>query len=406
MSDVPEGYKMSEVGVIPEEWAVKRFEEVMTGFSSGATPYRGRPEYYKGNIRWITSGELNYNVITDTIEKITENAVRNTNLKIHPKGTFLMAITGLEAEGTRGSCGIVGAEATTNQSCMALFPTRELLTEYLFHYYVNYGNSLALEYCQGTKQQSYTAKIVKILPIIVPPTIEEQQAIASALSDVDALITALEQLITKKCNIKQGTMQQLLTGEKRLPGFGGEWKVKKLGEYVTIASGESPSKFKYKNNGTPYYKVDQLNYGNKYQKDTPYFIECNNPIPKGSIIFPKRGASILLNKVRILTEDAFMDTNLMTLTTTEELDNEYLYYMLIYIGLWHVADTTSIPQINNKHIKPLEIPFPSPSEQRAIAQILSDMDTEIESLEQKRNKYKAIKQGMMQELLTGKRRLA
>lgn len=178
MSDVPEGYRLSEVGVIPEEWGVKTFGEVMTGFSSGATPYRGRPEYYKGTIRWITSGELNYNAITDTIEKITENAVRDTNLKIHPKGTFLMAITGLEAEGTRGSCGIVGAEATTNQSCMALFPTKELLTEYLFQYYINYGNSLALEYCQGTKQQSYTAKIVKILPIIVPPTIEEQQAIA------------------------------------------------------------------------------------------------------------------------------------------------------------------------------------------------------------------------------------
>ena len=140
MSDVPEEYKMSEVGIIPEEWGVKTFGEVMTGFSSGATPYRGIPEYFKGNIRWITSGELNYNVITDTIEKITENAVRDTNLKIHPKGTFLMAITGLEAEGTRGSCGIVGAKATTNQSCMALFPTKELLTEYLFQYYINYGN--------------------------------------------------------------------------------------------------------------------------------------------------------------------------------------------------------------------------------------------------------------------------
>jgi type I restriction enzyme S subunit len=80
--------------------------------------------------------------------------------------------------------------------------------------------------------------------------------------------------------------------------------------------------------------------------------------------------------------------------------------MLIYIGLWHVADTTSIPQINNKHIKPLEIPFPSPSEQQAIAKILSDMDTEIEALKQKQDKYKAIKQGMMQDLLTGKRRLA
>ncbi|OAD19862.1 restriction modification system DNA specificity domain protein [Candidatus Thiomargarita nelsonii] len=100
-----------------------------------------------------------------------------------------------------------------------------------------------------------------------------------------------------------------------------------------------------------------------------------------------------------------MDTNLMTLTTDEELDNEFIFYVLIYIGLWRVADTTSIPQINNKHIKPLNIPFPIFAEQQAIAKILSDMDTEIETLEKKRDKYKAIKQGMMQELLTGKTRL-
>ena len=91
----------------------------MSGFFSGATPYRGRPEYYKGQINWITSGELNYNIITDTNEKITEEAVRNTNLKILPKGTFLFAITGLEAEGTRGSCA-KQALTRNNQSCMAL----------------------------------------------------------------------------------------------------------------------------------------------------------------------------------------------------------------------------------------------------------------------------------------------
>lgn len=95
MNNIPEGYKQTEVGVIPEEWEVKKFEDVMTGFSSGQTPSRTRPEYYKGNIKWITSGELNYNVITDTIEKITVEAVEKTNLKILPKGTFLMAITGL-----------------------------------------------------------------------------------------------------------------------------------------------------------------------------------------------------------------------------------------------------------------------------------------------------------------------
>jgi type I restriction enzyme S subunit len=91
-------------------------------------------------VKWISSGELNYNVITESVEHISEDAVEKTNLKIHPVGTFLMAITGLEAAGTRGSCGIVGSPAATNQSCMAIYPTDELCTEYLFHYYVLRGN--------------------------------------------------------------------------------------------------------------------------------------------------------------------------------------------------------------------------------------------------------------------------
>lgn len=210
------GFKQTELGAVPEDWINTTFGDVLTGFTSGMTPYRGKPEFYKGNIRWITSGELNYNVITDTIEKITSEAVTNTNLKILPKGTFLMAITGLEAAGTRGSCGIVGEEATTNQSCMALFPTKSIITEYLYHFYVKYGNELAFKYCQGTKQQSYTARIAKILPIHLPPTIEEQRAIATTLSDIDAEIGSLKKKKAKYQSIKQGMMQELLTGKTRL----------------------------------------------------------------------------------------------------------------------------------------------------------------------------------------------
>jgi len=138
--EVKRGYKQTEIGRIPEDWIATTFENVLDGFSSGMTPYRGNPEYYTGDIRWITSGELNYNVIYDTIEKITGEAVKKTSLKILPIGTFLMAITGLEAAGTRGSCGIVGAEATTNQSCMAIYPTEKLSTEYLYQFYVKFGD--------------------------------------------------------------------------------------------------------------------------------------------------------------------------------------------------------------------------------------------------------------------------
>jgi type I restriction enzyme S subunit len=198
------------------DWQTKPLGELITHCCSGATPRRNRPDFYRGNIRWITSGELNYNVVNDTAEKITHEAMIRTNLSLVPAGTFLMAITGLEAEGTRGSCGIVGVPSTTNQSCMAVFPTTELLTEYLFHYYVFRGKSLALQYCQGTKQQSYTATLAKRLPIALPPTTTEQTAIAAVLTDMDAELTALEQRLAKTRALKQGMMQELLTGRIRL----------------------------------------------------------------------------------------------------------------------------------------------------------------------------------------------
>lgn len=197
-------------------WTVKPLGNVVAHCSSGATPYRGRPEYYKGNVKWISSGELNYNVIEDTIEHISQEAVKQTNLKIHPAGTFLMAITGLEAEGTRGACGIVGSPAATNQSCMAIYPSEDLSTAFLYHYYVLRGKALALEYCQGTKQQSYTAKLVRLLPITIPPTVEEQIAIATVLSDMDCEIRSVETRLAKARQLKQGMMEELLTGRIRL----------------------------------------------------------------------------------------------------------------------------------------------------------------------------------------------
>ena len=113
---------------------------------------------------------------------------------------------------------------------------------------------------------------------------------------------------------------------------------------------------------------------------------------------------MLSNKIRVLKKASFMDTNLMALTCSAELSELYLYNQLTYKGLDSVADTTSIPQINNKHIIPFLIPYPSRAEQTAIATILSDMDTEIQALEQRLNKTHQIKQGMMHELLTGRTR--
>lgn len=184
-----------------------------------------------------------------------------------------------------------------------------------------------------------------------------------------------------------------------------EWNPKPLGAFVEINSGESPSKFRFERDGTPYFKVEQLNNDSKYLEETPYHFIGDQKVLCGSLIFPKRGASILLNKVRILKHDSFMDTNLMTLTPKPSLDNEYLYYVLTYIQLWRIADTTSIPQINNKHIRPLVIAVPRIEEQRTIAAALSDVDSLIKGLDQLIAKKRDIKQAAMQQLLIGKQRL-
>lgn len=199
-----------------EKWISGKWKEVLDCFSSGATPYRGNSTFYKGSVKWASSGELNYSRIMDTLEHISTEAKEKANLTIHPAGTFLMAITGLEAAGTRGSCAILGAPATTNQSCMAIYGTDKMSTEYLFHYYVQHGDELAFQYCQGTKQQSYTAAIVKELPIYYPEDVAEQNAIASVLTSMDNEVRALEQKLAKYRQVKQGMMQQLLTGKIRL----------------------------------------------------------------------------------------------------------------------------------------------------------------------------------------------
>ncbi len=184
-----------------------------------------------------------------------------------------------------------------------------------------------------------------------------------------------------------------------------DWEVETLGSLVQITSGESPSLFRFETSGIPYFKVDQLNNDSKFLSTTPYFFRKGKTVTRGSVIFPKRGASILLNKVRILEGDSYMDTNLMTLTPTESLDSEYLYYTLIYLGLWKFADTTSIPQINNKHVLPLAISLPQFLEQRAIAIALSDVDALLAAQDKLIAKKRDIKQAAMQQFLTGKQRL-
>jgi type I restriction enzyme S subunit len=186
-----------------------------------------------------------------------------------------------------------------------------------------------------------------------------------------------------------------------------EWEVTPLGLQVQITSGESPSLIQFTTSGKPYFKVEQLGNCEKYLggESTPYHFRVGKTVRGNSVVFAKRGAAISLNRVRILSEDSFMDTNLMALTCLGDLDPEFLYYGLGYIGLWQFADVTSVPQINNKHVKPLCFPLPPLPEQRAIAAALSDVDALLGGLDSLIAKKKGLKVAAMQQLLTGQTRL-
>lgn len=208
--------KNSELGQIPRNWSIRKIGDFFKNLRTGSTPSRKYPEYFKGNILWVTSGELKYRLITDTLEKITEKAVKETSLKLYPAGTFFIAITGLEAEGTLGSCAMIGKPATTNQSCMAFEKNKHVDLGFLFQYYCYFGKNLIYKYAQGTKQQSLNRSIVEAIPIKIPATIEEQKRIAKLLSDANRSIFGEEEYLDKLIRIKSGLMQDLLTGRVRV----------------------------------------------------------------------------------------------------------------------------------------------------------------------------------------------
>ena len=169
----------------------------------------------------------------------------------------------------------------------------------------------------------------------------------------------------------------------RFEGYTKSWEEKKLGEIIDINSGESPAKFH--EGYTPYVKVDDLNYCDKYLTTTKTYVDTNNKvkkIEKGSIVFPKRGAAILTNKIRILNTKAYMDTNMMSLST-DKSNLEFLYTVISNVGLYKIADTSTIPQINNKHILPYTVSLPSLPEQTAIGSFFQDTDQLI-SLQQRK----------------------
>ena len=196
--------------------------------------------------------------------------------------------------------------------------------------------------------------------------------------------------------------KEKLVPKLRFKEFEESWTRDKLGNRVTISSGISPSLYELKQVGKiPFFKVDELNNSSKYQLESRFYAEHGkNMVSHGSIIFPKRGAAILNNKVRITAVDSFMDSNLMALKVESGNSNEFIYYFLLKEQLFRIADTSTIPQINNKHIEPYLIKVPTLPEQQKIADFLSAIDQKIQQLQRKKELLVRYKKGMMQKLFS------
>lgn len=190
-------------------WKAYKLSEVLDEIYVGQTPRRNHKEFWNGAINWLSSRDLTRGFVEETAEKITDVGMKSTRLRIVPYGTVVIAMIGLDAENTRGNCGILKIDSTINQSCAALIPKKDkIIPEFLLHWYKFFGNDLALHYTQGTKQQNYNVDILSILPIHIP-SLEEQKKISAFLSTIDEQIVNGEKTKNNLIRLKNGLLQQM-----------------------------------------------------------------------------------------------------------------------------------------------------------------------------------------------------
>lgn len=410
MNKVKKGYKQTEIGIIPEEWEVKELGS-FANVSLGGTPSREVLSYWDGSIPWITTSQIDFNIIKDANEFITEEGLNNSAAKLFKSGNLLMAMYGQGK--TRGKVAILGIDATTNQACAAILLNKSVLREYIFcNISGRYDEIRNLSNTGG--QENLSGDLIKKIQIPLPP-LPEQNAIAQVLSDTDKLIQALEKLIAKKHRIKQGAMQKLLTPKEG-------WEVKTLGEIAEITGAGIDKKI------NPTEKpVVLLNYMDVFKRDYIFknelYHKVTAPQNKLKSCNVKKGDIFLTPSSELRTD---IGISAIAMEDMEGVVYSYHIYRLRYFidldklfGLYMLKTRHFLEQsetmcegsgkryvVSMGKFRSMYVSLPnSKQEQTRIATILSDMDLEIEALEKKTAKYRQIKQGMMQVLLTGKIRL-
>ena len=420
--NIPQGYKQTELGIIPEDWEVQSFSQVFDMYPNNTYP-RDCMNDGHGTIRNIHYGDvlIKYPTVVD-VDKCSipylNEGIKIKTQKFVQSGDVIIADTA-EDETVGKSVEIknaINAKIVAGLHTFFCRPIRTFAIGWLGYYLnsSNYHNQL-LPYITGIKVSSISRGSIQETKLLVPP-VAEQRAIAEALSDIDGLIAALDKKIAKKRLIKQGTMQQLLTGKKRLPGFTDPWVEKKFSDLYRYASeGGTPDtnniKF-YANGDIPFVKIEDTEI--KYIESCNSFITnegINNSsawiVPVNSIIYTN-GATIgnvSINKIPVATKQGILG-----IIPSSIIDLEFMYYLLLSQNFKREVDSRqakgTFATIILKSLDEILIYLPpNQMEQIAIATILSDMDKEIVDLEAKRDKYRLLKSGMMQKLLTGQIRL-
>ena len=397
-----------------DEWEQRKLGDVLDDMYNGQTPSRNKSEYWNGNIKWLSSGELNRGTVYDSIEMITEDGQKSANLRIVPKGTFIMAITGLEAAGTRGNCALLGFDTTLNQSCMALFPKKDLLTsDFLFQWYRKVGEEYGLNYTQGTKQQSYNAELIKILPISLP-SVAEQKKIASYLSHIDHLITLHQRKCDETKKLKKYMLQKMFpqNGSKvpeiRFKGFTDEWEQRKLIEVCDYVDyrGKTPTKTE---NGIFLVTAKNVKDGfidyetsKEYISENAYEEVMRRGKPEiGDVLITTEapcGNVAQVNKADIALAQRIIKYR----GHIGVVDNTYLKYYLLSPEFQKILNAKSsggtVQGIKGSILHQQKIIYPSYEEQKKIGQHMDSLDNLITLHQHKCEELKKLKKFMLQNM--------
>lgn len=389
-----EDFKNTDAGIIPNDWNAPLLSEI-SDFENGKAHEQfidNKGDYIVVNSKFISQ--------EGRVAKYSKE-----NLSPLAKGSIAIVMSDIPNGKALAKCFSIDKDNryTLNQRIGSIIPFDEIDNDYLF-YKLN-RNKYFLAFDSGSGQTNLKKSEILACPVALPPTKDEQTAISKAIKNADALINQLEKLLNKKRNIKTGAMQELLK-----PKDG--WEIKKLGKIGECIIGLTYSPSNVKKEGILVLRSSNIK-GNRLAFDDNVFVNVEvserlKVVKSDVLICVRNGSRNLIGKCAYIDGKAIGETFGAFMSVFRSQFNDYIFHVFQSHYIHRQIEETigaTINQLTNKNLNSFEIPFPNPEEQKRISIILSDMDNEIQKIEKEIEKFKMLKQGMMQSLLTGKIRL-